>query len=255
MSDSATALNDRAPELIQRSREIRQEPGCLQYEYFRAREFDEELVRLELWATQADFDRHWKQMMDKGIPFSDTDPKLIDAPFRRGTPQAPRRHGENGVEFYRHAYVASSEGSFLPTEEAERIDSLRWPIRSALRLILQSHASPDAPFQPQAYYDETRAEFGCTQFEHYRSIEFPENRMTLELWDSPKIYDVHFLHRAIQRIYGVGTGPGSAGPRQPIERRYGRAGYEFYEHSYFSLVDGVWQPSNEEQRMVTLRLP
>jgi hypothetical protein len=104
------------------------------------------------------------------------------------------------------------------------------------------------------YVRDTRHEPGCQQFEYFRSLEFPENALLLERWSGPEIYDIHFLNRSLQRLYG---GPGTPSPatRLPAERRYGQAGLEFYQHAFFALVGGVWQPEEASQRMVTIRWP
>lgn len=247
-------LDDRIPDLIKYSQEVRKEPGCLQFEYFRSHDLPENLARLELWESAAAWDAHWNKISSEpgGLEkFADGNIAHVQAPYHWGTPQSPRRDGVNSVEFYRHTLSTGNEGTFIPADPADQVQTLRWPVRSALRLILQSTA-PTEWRPPVEYYHETRSEPGCLQFEHYRGVEFEENAITMELWASQDIYDRHFIHRNGQRVYNYGTLP--AGRPAAPERRYGKPGMEFLEQSIYNLVGGVWQPENPAERMVTVRL-
>lgn len=247
-------IDARIPDLIKRSEEARKEPGCLQFEYFRSHDLPENLARLELWESPEAWDEHWRKVnaAPGGLDaFADGNIQHVQAPFHWGTPQSPRRDGINSVEFYRHTLSTGFEGTFIPADTADRVETLRWPVRSALRLILQSTAPTDWR-PPLEYYAETRAEPGCLQFEHYRGIDFEENAITMELWASPDIYDRHFIHRNGQRVYNYGTLPQNRPPAP--DRRYGKPGMEFVPQNIYNYVGGVWQPENEAERMVTVRL-
>ena len=97
-----------------------------------------------------------------------------------------------------------------------------------------------------------RLEPGCVQFENFRSVEYPENTCLMELWTTPEIYDIHWLNRLLQQASRASSGPPPASPAQ-VERRHGSPGFEWYAHSYFALVDGVWQPEETRLRMSTVR--
>jgi quinol monooxygenase YgiN len=69
--------------------EVRQEPGCLQYELYRSARIPENIALLELWESRDAFNAHWALERDK--------PSLT-----REFAAAPgeRRVGEGGVEIY-----------------------------------------------------------------------------------------------------------------------------------------------------------
>ncbi|HEV8022546.1 MAG TPA: antibiotic biosynthesis monooxygenase [Candidatus Lustribacter sp.] len=240
------------PERIERLREraaaVRAEPGCLEFDTFRDVEYPENFAQLELWASAQAFDAHWAATKTAGI-FCAVDNLL--APHHRGTPDYPRRDGNNGAEFYQHQTFMIAGQIFVSTDPGERIESVRWPSRSGVRIIIQSSTEPagDRDFFP--YAAETRAQKGCLEFAFYRSLEFPENNLHLELWQGPPVvYDEHFYLRTLHRLYGIGL---ARPPSTPVDRRYGTAGFEFYQHGFFAPAGDLWQPENPAERLATVR--
>lgn len=248
---NSTDLDNQLAGLLQRAAETRKESGCLEAEYFRGIEFPENLAYIELWESQAAYDAHWARQLGNGM--SREELRLLAAPLHYGTTAAPRRHGHNGMEFYPYTPFERVDNAWLPKNTELRSSAIRWPSRSGVRIISQGNAADDDYLTQTAI--ETRTEPGCAHFEHLRSVEFAENSLLLELWDSAAIYDVHWLHRVLQRMWGWGVAGGSQPNRPPFERRVGQAGIEFYQHSYYTLVGDVWEPERPEERMTTVRWP
>ncbi len=240
--------DDRIPGLLDYSQRVREEAGCIQAEDFRSSEFPNNVMHLQLWEDSASFDAFWKKQGDRGIL---NDARTWQTPHHYGLPGAPRRHGQTGIEFYRHEYFGRAENVWVLADEKERSQSIRFPAWSLVRILIQGTVPPDWDASTQLdNAQETRLEPGCIQFENYRGIEFPENTCLIELWSSPEIYDIHWLNRLVQQEARAG---GPAGQRPQADRRYSRPGAEWYAHSYFTLVDGVWQPEETDRRMVTVR--
>lgn len=239
------------PALIERAKTTREAPGCLQCEFFRSSDIPENMLHLELWDSVQSFDAYWQAHPD--ATFALGEPHLLQSPYHWGSPDLPRRHGQNGVEFYRHTFFERYEEAWVPTDRSEMPVSFRWPSYAGVRIINQGTSDPENEGDRTKYTNDTREEPGCIQFEQYRSIEFPVHVTNLELWTDPRIYDYHYLNRILQRQWGLLTRP--AGSSTPIPRVNGENGFEFYQSSYYALVDGVWQPENEPERMVTIRWP
>ena len=240
--------DERVAGLVSQSQQIRKEPGCLQAEDFRSVEFPDSLMHLQLWESTGAFDAFWQGKGEKG---GLNEPQTWQTPHHYGLPSAPRRHGQSGIEFYRHEYFGRSESVWMLADESERAESIRFPAWGAVRILIQGTSPPDGDMSAQLdNAQETRLEPGCIQFENYRSIEYPENTCLMEVWSSPEIYDIHWLNRLVQQAARAG---GPAAPRPQVDRRYGNPGAEWYAHSYYTLVDGVWQPEEGERRMVTVR--
>ena len=247
-SSNVPGLDGRVDELCALAHTVRAEPGCLEFDFFRSTEYPENFAQLELWDSPAAYDRHWQQWGSHGV-FCDI--RDLSAPLHRGRPELPRRDGRNGAEFYHYDPYAISLPLFIPADPADRIASIRWPSRSGVRIIIQSSTDPesDAAFHP--YSAETRAQFGCLEFDFFRSLEFPENNLHLELWAGPpEQYDAHFYTRKLHAVYGTGL---SRPPSTEVARRYGIPGFEFYQHGFSTLVGDVWQPEDPVERMMTVQ--
>jgi quinol monooxygenase YgiN len=227
---------------------VRAEPGCLEFDTFRDVEYPENFAQLELWESPQAFDAHWQRSKTVGML---CELENLVAPHHRGTPEYPRRDGNNGAEFYRYRTFAMTNQTFVAKEPAERIESLRWPSFGGVRIVIQSSTDPASDEAFFAYAAETRAQKGCVEFAFYRSLEFPEHNLHLELWQGPPVvYDEHFYLRTLHRLYGIGL---PRPPTPPRERRYGVEGFEFYQHGFFTLVGDVWQPEDPAQRLSTVR--
>lgn len=69
----------------------------------------------------------------------------LSAPNHHGMLHAPRREGLNGVEHYPYArFVRSPADVWVHAEEARRIESVRWPAWSAVRIIIQTNMPVEA---------------------------------------------------------------------------------------------------------------
>ena len=129
---------------------------------------------------------------------------------------------------------------------------MRFPAWGPVRIVIQGTSPPAEPTQAQLdNATESRLEPGCIQFENFRSVAFPENTCLMELWSSPEIYDLHWLNRLVQQAPRPGQAATPARPQ--VERRYGTPGFEWYAHSYYTLIDNVWQPEDRDLRMLTVR--
>ena len=91
------------------------------------------------------------------------------------------------------------------------------------------------------YSIETRREPGCIQFEHFHSIEFDPDTLTLELWQDQVIYDLHWQLRAKTRITGATFGSAGGSSERP-DRLQGTNGYEFYQQLPFQHLYDRWLP-------------
>src|SRR5690606_8696254 len=99
--------------------------GCLQAEDFRGTEFPDNHLHLQLWESSAAMDAFWTQISAKPDAL-----QLVttwQAPHHHGKPSAPRRQGENGIEFYRHVPYSRLETSWGPSDEEQRPASVRFP--------------------------------------------------------------------------------------------------------------------------------
>ena len=247
---NAEELGSKLDELKAQARDVRAEPGCLEFDFFRDIEFSDNFVQMELWESQAAFDAHWKRWLQRGV-FCDV--SLLSAPFHLGAPRSPRRHGLNAAEFYHYQRFQPGDGFVIPLDASDLIESIRWPSHAGHRIILQNATDPaqDSDFLP--YCADTRTHKGCLEFSYYRSIEFPENNLLFELWDAPPaIYDEHYYVRTLQKLYPTGV-PQPPWPR--VERRYGTNGSEHYDHCMFTLIGDVWQPEDPAERSASVRWP
>lgn len=237
--------------IVEGAAAVRAEPGCLHYELFQSMEYPENLVQIELWQDEAAFDRHWQAVQAepaRGGLLAGGDARLC-APHHYGTPRAPRRTGENGIEIYPIAPFGRAPDGTWQRTGVPLIESVRWPARSGVRIILQLNLSGEAERSALAEMLTTREEPGCLQFEYFRGVEFPENTLLMELWKDPEIFDLHHLRRLRDDIFSDKKRPA----RAPIERRYGDKSFEWYQHNYFCLVDSIWQPERPEERSNTVR--
>jgi quinol monooxygenase YgiN len=155
------------------------------------------------------------------------------------------------VELYPHRTFVRLDNEFWRVDECERSTRVRWPARSdAVRVVIQDSSDPVIDAELADYSAETRAQDGCLEFDFFRSLEFPENNLHLELWTGgPESYDLHYQFRNRTRVFGEGV------PRpadRPAERRYGRTGVEFYQHCFYAPAGDVWQPEVPGERMSTV---
>lgn len=222
-------------------------PGCLQAEDFRSVEFAENLLHIELWESTAAWDAAWEAL--RGAPEGRAliaKYQASQAPFHGGAPAAPRRTGQNGLEFYKQARFAPVSGAWVASDEGVRANSIRWPAWGIVRIVIQSASDPAivTPASQIANSIETRLEKGCLHFEFFRGVEFSENVVLIESWASAEIYDVHWMGRLVQQ-----RASGPVARPTPPERRYGQTSFEWYSQCYYALTDDVWMPEDPQQRM------
>lgn len=132
---------------------------------------------------------------------------------------------------------------------------------SAIRVIIQNNGPAGADgFETRAGL--ARASEGCLQYELYQSLEFPENLIQLELWDSVAAFDAHWtgLLTSTEELSVLGSAPDELCapyhlglPSSP--RRQGVNGIEIYPHSHYARQDDVWVPAAEPKRPRSVRWP
>jgi quinol monooxygenase YgiN len=89
-----------------------EEEGCLQFEVFRSAMRPERLVVMELWASKAVYDLHWRAVQERD----------------RLNPPAPPVPGvaRPVVEMYRQTVFARVDGIWQAADASERMETIRW---------------------------------------------------------------------------------------------------------------------------------
>lgn len=234
------------PVLRDVSAQLRRQPGCLQAEDFRSLEVETHVAHLELWESPAAWDAAWATLRG-----SDLGTKLAaiwrsaEAPFQLGHPVTPRDHGQNGLELYRQAIFDFADGGWRSSDAAERPETIRWPAWSAVRIIISTTADPDGDIAPRLNgIVAARSETGCRQFEHFRSLDEAWNIAVVELWDSPQIFDLHWMNRLLARR--------AAGGEPYSQATFAASRFEFYNACRYALAGDVLAPEPPHLRMATL---
>ncbi len=202
------------------TRIARDMPGCLHAEDFADIEATGDFLHVELWDKPGAWDAAWAKRAEMLAP-------------------ALQR-----VEFYKHAHFTPTGPTWEASDPDVRAQSIRWPIADTIRILIFVAVDPDEPNGPRIQDSvETRQEPGCGEFIFYRSLDFAENVALIETWSSPEIYDIHWKRRIAQ----------DAQPYpEPPERRYGETSFEWYQHTDYKLIDGLWQPTSADRRMTTV---
>lgn len=94
---------------------------------------------------------------------------------------------------------------------------------------------------------------GCLESEFYRSIEFPQNSLLLQLWEDQYLFADYW-----DGLLGGGPGPLEIFWKSTAERRYGMDSSEFYEHCPVirsSDGSGDFVPSAQGDRQVRIFWP
>lgn len=91
-------------------------------------------------------------------------------------------------------------------------------------------------FKPKAQ------EEGALQYELFQSCTEPCKVILLEHWASKALYDKHWIGQVERE--GL---PDLSDPNSP------KVAFEFYHHDNYTLVDGIWQPLEPEERLNTIR--
>lgn len=97
-------------ERIERCRQTEaEEEGCLQFEVFRSAMRPEKFVIVELWESEAAFDKHWR---------------LNRSGARPPQPATPGR--VVSAEFYKQRVFRQVDGVYMATDESQRTEGIRW---------------------------------------------------------------------------------------------------------------------------------
>jgi quinol monooxygenase YgiN len=226
-------------QLIGAAQATRSEPGCLEAECYRNIEQPQQLAVVELWADQWSFSEYWsRRLLEEGQ----------DAPLR-SSEDAGYEHA--ATEFYAYALFHRPDRAWQPIESREN-GKIFWPASNGVRILSQAAASNLEEWIPWGLSNarETRREPGCLQFDHLQSIEFPEHVLLLELWQPPQsIYDAHWQLRLKSNANALGI------RREPVPRRLGTAGIEFYRYQRFVHLYDRWLPAEVDRWSETILWP
>ncbi|MGE3447394.1 MAG: antibiotic biosynthesis monooxygenase [Microbacteriaceae bacterium] len=97
------------------TRETLREPGCLEFAYLSEVTASGRYVLLELWASQYEYDVHWRLRQDSG-----------EASPARAPLDEPEVASE--AEFYRHRRMHCHYGLWSPVEPGFASNSIDWPV-------------------------------------------------------------------------------------------------------------------------------
>ena len=89
-----------------------EEEGCLQYEVFRSVMRPECFTLMELWASKAIYDKHWRLVQERDAAKPPSPP----------APGAPRPT----VEMYKQTIFQRVDGIWQAADEDERMETIRW---------------------------------------------------------------------------------------------------------------------------------
>lgn len=208
-------------------------PGCREAEAYRGLSSPDEVAVVQLWEDE---DAH------------DAYAAAVAAGTCASLPAELAVRDEAVTEAYPHEYAAPADGVWTAgSQGAGR--RIVWPARGAVRIVIQScFADVDAEAPGLlANEAETRREPGCREFAWLRGVDDPRHILLLELWESQRSYDQHWILR---------RRTGSGGPaRQRAERAHGSNGAEFYRRQEFRLLYGRWLPRDDDAWSTTVDWP
>lgn len=131
---------------------------------------------------------------------------------------------------------------------------------SAIRLVFQTNRESDLDLL-RAATARARHAPGCRQAEDFRSVEYAENLLHLQLWEDARAWDAYWAGlqaepegRALIEAWRAASAPHHHGYRNH-PRRIGQNGVEFYKQARFGMVDGVWARDDPAERAESLRWP
>lgn len=214
-------------EFVDYVQRLRKEPGCTEAECYRSVEDPRNIGVVELWQDQHAFGDYWARQLegpDQGVV------------LRAASSQA---QGESSSEFYRHQYFYPDR-IWVAVDHKDRTQKVFWPASGAVRIIIQGSQANVEDTLPALLENarETSREPGCLQFDWFRSLEFPNHTLLLELWRDQAIYDAHWQLR-------IKTGSGGGGAvREPAPRQQGSNGLEFYRYEPFTHLYDRWVPAD-----------
>ncbi|GEM_PF-1765095 len=89
-----------------------EEEGCLQYEVYRSALHPERYVLMELWASKAMYDKHWRLQQER---------EKVNPP----SPPVPGGKRPT-VEIYRQTQFQRVDGIWQAADPEERTETIRW---------------------------------------------------------------------------------------------------------------------------------
>lgn len=131
---------------------------------------------------------------------------------------------------------------------------------TALRMICQTNRKSDLDVLQTATAHARKSQ-GCLQAEDFRGVEFGQNLLHLQLWNSPQAWDAYWRDlkdttegQRLAALWSATGAPHHYGyPKEP--RQIGQNGLEFYKRAAFGLEDGVWSMSDPAERAESVRWP
>ncbi len=130
---------------------------------------------------------------------------------------------------------------------------------TAIRFVIQSnYADADARLPALLQYTKgARAEAGCLHAEDFRSTEYADDLLHLELWESSAAFDAHW-QRVRESDYMrqalVWQAPNHGG-LLTAPRLHGQSGIEVYRHAPYTRHEGAWAPADEALRSGSVQFP
>jgi quinol monooxygenase YgiN len=116
---SAAAAEATIADRVEHCRHVEaEEEGCLQYEIFHSAQHPNRWVLCELWASKAIYDKHWRLQQER---------EKLNPPKPPPPPQPGEQPRRSTVEFYVQDVFANVGGVWMPADEAERGETVRWP--------------------------------------------------------------------------------------------------------------------------------
>lgn len=110
---SAEAADDLIAKRVEVCKRVQaEEEGCLQYEVYRSAMRPDCYVLMELWASKALYDKHWRLQQER----ERANPPPPPAP---GAPRAV-------VEMYRRTVFQRVDGIWQAADPEERMETIRW---------------------------------------------------------------------------------------------------------------------------------
>jgi quinol monooxygenase YgiN len=109
---STEAADEAIRQRVEVCKQTEPEEGCLQYEVFRSVMRPERFTLMELWASKALFDKHWRLVQER-------DRAKAPAPPAAGAPRPT-------VEMYKQTLFQRVDGIWQAADQDERMETIRW---------------------------------------------------------------------------------------------------------------------------------
>ncbi|MDF3282994.1 antibiotic biosynthesis monooxygenase [Gordonia sp. N1V] len=214
-------------EVIQYVQKVRTEPGCLESEAHRSINDPADIAIVQVWEDQFAYGDFW------GRVNSDPDEATNDLLIR----ETATRGNTPFTDFYSLQYFTPGPVWTPAGHESER-QAIFWPGTGAVRIIIQVSPGGGDALLPMFREDQESAlrEPGVLEYQWYRSLEFENQSLLLELWEDAGIYNAHHVLR--RKTSSQGSAP-AMGPRE-----HGSNGFEFYRAQPFVHQYNRWMPAD-----------